>query len=215
MSRTYYFMVLLVVVASSVATWIAYPQLPAVVPTHWDIHNQVNGYSPKWSLFLFGPGLMLVIVVLFYFLPWLSPKQFEVDSFKATYLHIMLIVVAMLAYFHAVILWTVTGHAVDVGRAITGGICLLFALLGNVLGKVRRNFYIGIRTPWALANERVWNATHRFAAKTFVIVGAAGLLLSIIGFSGWPVLTLVLVGPLAPVAYSLIFYKRLEKRGEL
>ena len=215
MTRTYYWIAVLLAVASFIATWILYPQLPAVVPTHWDIHNQVNGYSPKWSLFVFGPGLMLAIIVVFYFLPWLSPKTFEVDSFRATYLHIMLIIVAMLAYFHGVILWMVSGHATNVGRAIIGGVCLLFALLGNVMGKVRRNFYIGIRTPWALANERVWNATHRFAAKTFVIVGLTGLLLSIIGFTGWPVLILVMVGPLAPVAYSLVFYKQLEKRGEL
>ena len=147
MTRAYFLIAAFLVVASAVATLIVYPQLPSLVPTHWDIHNQVNGYSPKWTLFVFGPGFMAGMIVLFYFLPWLSPKHFEVDSFRATYLHIMLIIVAMCGYFQAVILWAGVGHAMDVGRAIVGGISLLFALLGNVLGKVRRNLYIGVRTP--------------------------------------------------------------------
>jgi uncharacterized membrane protein len=215
MTRIYFPIAALLVVASFVATLFVYPQLPNLVPTHWDLHNQVNGYSPKWTLFLFGPGLMAGMIVLFYFLPWLSPKQFEVDTFRSTYLHIMLIIVAMFGYFQAVILWTGVGHAMDVGRAIVGGLCLLFALLGNVLGKVRRNFYIGVRTPWALANERVWNATHRFAAKTFVAGGVVGLVLTLTGMTGWPAFAALMAGALAPVAYSLVFYKQLERRGEL
>jgi uncharacterized membrane protein len=92
---------------------------------------------------------------------------------------------------------------------------LFCALLGNVMGKVRRNFYVGVRTPWALANERVWNATHRFAAKTFVAAGVIGLALTLLGFTGWPVFVLLMAGLLAPVAYSLVFYKQLERRGQL
>jgi uncharacterized membrane protein len=215
MTRAYFLIAALIVLATFVATLVAYPQLPNFVPTHWNVHNQVNGYSPKWALFLLGPGMMLAIAVLFYFLPWLSPKQFEVDTFRATYLQVMVIIIAMLAYFHGVILWTGVGHAMDVGRAIIGGTCLLFALLGNLLGKVRRNFYIGVRTPWALANERVWNATHRFAAKTFVASGMIGLIVTLLGFAGWPVFILLIVGGAAPVAYSLIFYKQLERRKQL
>lgn len=215
MTRSYFLIAALIVLASFVATLVVYPQLPNVVPTHWDAHNQVNGYSPKWALFLLGPGVMIAMIALFYFLPWLSPKQFEVDTFRSAYLQVMVMLVAMLAYLHAVILWTSLGHAADVGRAIVGGICLMFALFGNVMGNVRRNFYIGIRTPWALANERVWNATHRFAAKTFVSIGVIGLLMTLLGFWGWPVFILLMIGGVAPVAYSLVFYKQLERRKQL
>jgi immunity protein, SdpI family len=215
MTRPYFLLAASIVLVSFIATLIIYPQLPNFVPTHWDIHNRVNGYSPKWALFLMGPGMMLPIIVVFYYLPWLSPKQFEVESFRGISLQIMVVLVAMLAYFQAVILFTVSGHRVDVGRAILGGVCSLFALLGNVMGKLRRNFYLGIRTPWALANERVWNATHRFAAKTFVAVGLTGLLLILFGITGWPVLIVLIAGPAAPVVYSLMFYKQLERRREL
>jgi uncharacterized membrane protein len=215
MSGKYYLVGLLLTAAVLVATVLAYPHLPSYVATHWNMDNQPDGYSAKWALFLIGPGLMAGVMLLMYFLPWLSPKNFEVDSFRSTYLQIMLILVSMVAYFYAVLLWAGAGHALNVGRAILGGVCLLIAMLGNLMGKVRRNFYIGVRTPWALANERVWNATHRFAAKTLVAGGLAGLALTAVGVGGRPVLAVLLAGALVPVAYSLFFYKQLERRGEL
>ena len=66
-------------------------------------------------------------------------------------------------------------------RSLMGALFLFLILIGNVLGKVKRNFYIGVRTPWTLASEKVWYATHRFAAKAFVIAGLLGVLSVIFG----------------------------------
>ena len=104
---------------------------------------------------------------------------------------------------------------IDTNRAIEGGVCLLIAVLGNVMGKVRRNFYVGIRTPWTIANEQVWNATHRFAAKTMFAGGVLGLIAAILRAPFWLPIGLVMAGALVPAVYSLVFYKRLERRGEL
>ena len=215
MTGKYYLIAILLTAAVLVATVVAYPHLPSTVPTHWNLRNQADGYSAKWTLFLIGPGLMAGITLLWRFLPWLSPRNFEVDSFRSTYFQIMLIMVSLLAYFNAVVLWVGVGYTLNVGRAIVGGLCLLFALLGNLLGKVRRNFYIGVRTPWALANERVWNATHRFAAKTFVAGGLVGLALTAVGLQGRAVFVVLLAAALIPAVYSLALYKQLERRGEL
>lgn len=215
MTYRYYLVGILLTAAVFLTTLIAYPHLPSVVPTHWNLKGQANDYSAKWVLFLAGPGVMAGFVVFFRCLSWLSPRQWEVDSFKITYLYIMLVLLAMMAYFHAIVLWVGLGHPIHSGRAFMGGICLVFALLGNVLGKVRRNFYIGVRTPWALANQRVWNATHRFAAKTFVVGGLLGLALTLAGRSSWPTLVSLLSAALIPPIYSLVFYKQLERRGEL
>jgi uncharacterized membrane protein len=215
MTRKYYWIGILLTGAVLATILIAYPHLPDRVPTHWDMEGRANDYSAKWMLFLFGPGFMAGTMLLFYFLPWLSPKQWQVDTFRSTYLYIMVVMISMLAYFTDVSLWVALGHAANVDRAIIGGVCLLFALLGNVMGKVRRNFFIGVRTPWALANERVWNATHRFAAKTFVLGGVIGLILTAFGVKGWPPFVALMAGALFPVVYSLVVYKQLERRGEL
>ncbi len=214
-SKYYYLVGILLTATALVATVLAYPQLPKSIATHWDIHGQPNGYSPKWALYLLGPGLMAGVILLMYCLRWLSPKYFELESFQSTYLQVMLISVGMFAYIYAAILWAGVGHPLNVSRAIIGGVCSLFALLGNVMGKIRRNFYIGVRTPWALANEQVWNATHRFAAKTFVVGGLTGLALTAAGLDGWMAFVALTAGALVPVVYSLVFYKQLGRSREL
>jgi uncharacterized membrane protein len=214
-NRSYYVAAAVIILATLAGILVEYSKLPPMVPVHWGIHGQVNGWGPKWSLFLYGPGLMCMIVALFAALPWLSPKRFEVDSFRSTYLYIMVIAVAMMAYINILIVASALGIKLDVGRAVEGGVCLLILLLGNVLGKVRRNFYMGIRTPWTLANDRVWNATHRLGAKTFFTAGLLGLIALVLRAPFWLPIAAILAAALVPAIYSLVFYKQMERRGEL
>jgi len=215
MTRKYVVIGVLLIAAILLATAICYPDLPSRIPRHWDIHGRINGYWPKWTLFVADPLIMILTLAIFAVLPWLSPKQFEVDSFRTTSMQIMLIILVIIAYVHVLILCAALSANLSVNRALMGGICLGFALLGNLIGKVRRNFYLGIRTPWTLANERVWNATHRFAAKTFFVSGLVGLLGAVVRAPFIFSLVAIGVGTLAPVLYSLVFYKQLEARGEL
>lgn len=214
MTRRVFILEILLILAALAATAVAWPHLPAMVPTHWNLQGQADGFSPRVHLFLFGPGIMAVVMLSTWLLPWLSPRRFEVDTFSGTYRQVMLMVFLLIAFIQEFMLWSAFGHPVSSGRALIGGVCLFIALIGNLMGKVRRNFFIGVRTPWTLASERVWNATHRFAGKTMVAGGLLGLALSILGLESWPIFAL-LGGALAPVVYSLVVYKQLERRGEL
>jgi uncharacterized membrane protein len=214
-NQTYYLAAAVVILATVIGIAVAYPKLPDQVPMHWNAHGQVNGWGPKWSLFLYGPAMMTGIALLFAALPWLSPKKFEVDSFRSTCLFIMIVIVGMMAYVHILIVINGLGAPFDMSRAVEGCICLMITLLGNVLGKVRRNFFMGIRTPWTLANERVWNATHRLAAKTFFAGGLVGLIAVIFRAPFWLPIGLLLIAALVPAIYSLVFYKQLERQGQL
>ena len=84
-----------------------------------------------------------------------------------------------------------------------------------MIGKVCKNFYIGIRVPWTLASDRVWNDTHRLAAWVMVAVGVIGFLLVIAGASPIVAIGLLIGSMLIPVVYSFIHYKSLERRGTL
>jgi uncharacterized membrane protein len=215
MTRKYFIVCFALIIACLLVTALLFPHLPSRIPMHWNTRGQVDGYGPRWSLFLISPGIMLGILGLFAVLPWLSPRQFEVEPFRSTYLYIMLVIVAFQAYVHALILWSAVTGQVTIHKAIMGGVCLLIALLGNVMGKVRRNFYIGIRTPWTIADERVWNATHRLGGRAMFVGGLAGLALAFAGAKLWVVMATLIASVLMPAIYSLVYYKQLERRGEL
>jgi uncharacterized membrane protein len=215
MTRKYFAVGFALLAISLVATAIVYPHLPSQIPTHWNTRGEVDGYGARWTLFLYLPGLMLGLLGLFAILPWLSPRRFEVDTFRSTYLYIMVVMLAFVVYVHGVMMWGALKGRLEMPKAILGGVCLLFALLGNVLGKVQRNFYIGIRTPWTIAEERVWNATHRLAAKTFVLGGLVAFVLALAGLPWWVPFAALMAGAFIPAIYSLVYYKQLERRGEI
>jgi uncharacterized membrane protein len=131
----------------------------------------------------------------------------------------MALVQFLLLYIHCLLIWTSLHPDAVNARMLLGGTFVFFALLGNVMGRVRRNFWVGIRTPWTLASDKVWNATHRLGAWLFF---AAGVIGAILVFGGanlvWCTVVLlagIFMAAIIPVVYSLILYKRLEREGRL
>ncbi|MFQ3592353.1 MAG: SdpI family protein [Gemmataceae bacterium] len=191
---------------------------PERVPTHWGIDGQPDAFTPREALLPWlwlMPGVLLGLLLLSRVLPWLSPKNFDLETFRPTYEYIFFLVALLLVYLHLVILLAQMEWLQDLGRWLLAGLCGLFASLGNVLGKVRKNFFVGIRTPWTLASDTVWEATHRLGAWCFVAGGLLGLLLLLTPLHPMWVMLLVLLVPLVPVAYSLWLYKRLQAQGRL
>jgi uncharacterized membrane protein len=219
MTRLYFTMCVALIIAAFVISALAFPNLPPQVPVHWNIHGQVDGYgSPAFTAF-FVPSIMVALMLLLWALPWLSPKQFEIDSFRGVYWLIAFIILAFVAYSQGLMLWSGFGHRIDVVRALLAGVLIMFGIMGNVMGKVRRNFWVGVRTPWTLANDRVWNDTHRLAGRLFV--GVAVLLIPLL-FTSVPVEALLMIVVLAivhaaiiPAVYSAVHYKSLQARGQL
>ena len=215
MTRVYYVVAVILVAAALGASLVFNPLLPETVPIHWNLHGEIDGYGHKTQALLLMPAIMLGMIGLFRMLQWLSPRHFEVDSFRATWLYIMVLLVGFFGYLHGAILWSARSGTVDPTRTFFGGIFLLFAFLGNVLGRVRRNFWIGVRTPWTLASERVWNDTHRLAARLFFGVGLLGAVAVFFGVPFLASFALLAIIVMVPVVYSLVLYKRLERRGEV
>ncbi|MFO0957213.1 MAG: DUF1648 domain-containing protein [Isosphaeraceae bacterium] len=213
-NRTCWIVGFALVAIAWIATAAIYPNLPERLPTHWNARGEVDGYGDRaWAAFAMPAG-MAAMLGLFAALPWLSPKRFSVADFRNTSLQIMLVVLGLFAYMQILTLYTGLKGGVDAARALVGGMMLFFAALGNLMGKVRRNFYIGVRTPWTIASERVWNDTHRLAAWTWVAGGLAG---SALAWAGYLIGATVMLAPLVlvPVVYSFVHYKALEKRGQL
>jgi len=198
-----------IVLAMAALTAFLYASVPPTIAVHWDIHGNVNGYGARG--FLFGEVLMMAAVLLLWIvLPRVSPQRFTVDTFTDTYWRIGLIVTGLLAFIQCMLLWAALSPAAPMERWLAGGIAVFIGLLGNVMGKVRRNFWIGIRTPWTLASDRVWYATHRMAAYTMVGSAVLALAALLLGLPVWLCIVLPVGGTLLPAAYSLLLYRRIE-----
>ena len=214
MKLRYFSLCGLILLAAVVAFFWYLPDLPARVPIHWGADGNINGWGSPWTLLIF-PAIMLFNMALFAALPSLSPQRFSLESFQSTCFFIMLIITALMGYIFSLVLYAALGNEMNITRAVLGGVSVLIILLGNVLGKLRRNFFVGIRTPWTLASERVWYATHRLAGKLAFIAGLACLVITLTRFSLWAWMTALIVGLLYPAVYSFIYYKQLERQGEL
>jgi uncharacterized membrane protein len=191
--------------------------LPEKIPTHWGITGQPDAWMSTidpWAFLLF-PLIMVAMLALIFVLPWLSPRKFDLDRFRGTFHYIMFLLIALMAYLHFAALLGGLQKWVNPNSLVFAGLFLLFALLGNVLGKVQRNFYVGVRTPWTLASEAVWVRTHRLAAWLFTAAGVVGFVLLVAGVPFYFSLAGVLVAALVPVIYSLLLYKYLERQGRL
>ncbi|HLK15683.1 MAG TPA: SdpI family protein [Fimbriimonadaceae bacterium] len=200
---------ILVVLASAGYSGYMAGHLPAIVPVHWNIEGKPDGYGPASTNLWLMPGIEAGMVLLTLLLPVLSPKRYEVTRFAKTYGYLMLLVTVMMAALHFVILNTAAGAKLDIGRAMLTILFGFFALIGNVLGKVKQNFYVGIRTPWTLADGRVWDATHREASHWWLVGGIAGLLLGLAGVPFSYLFVFLMAMTLTPVARSFVFYRRI------
>ncbi len=190
------------VAASWILVILFYHRLPNPVPVHWTLSGQVNGTMAKpWgALFpaLLMTGLWLVLSIL----PAISPHGFRMDSFRKTWQLLIVLALAFLLFSEIIVFLEASGAHLSLGRLVPAAIGILLIGLGNFMGKLRKNFFVGIRTPWTLANDTVWYKTHRLGAWIFVI---GGLMFIGQGIWKWPVAIQILtitVMVVVPVVYS-------------
>ena len=206
---------LVVIILSFIVGAYFYPSLPARVPIHWNASGQVDNYGSK----LFGafglPTISLGIYILFIILPYIDPKRKNYDSFKSTYQLFKYIMIVFFLAMQVVTLLIDVGVAIEMSIFIQIMISLLFIIMGNVMGKLKHNYFVGIKTPWTLADERVWRKTHRLAGPLWVIGGILNVILSLMGLSrSISFIFILIIIVIVPVAYSYAVYKNMDYKKE-
>lgn len=189
------------------------PVLPARVPTHWNGQGRIDGYMTPWRALGTMASLLAMLAVLTVALPAISPRRYAIASFAAAYSLIMLAVQGVVFVVTLGILLNGSGWHLDMPRLAMLAVGVLLMVLGNYMGKLRPNFFAGIRTPWTLASAAVWERTHRLAGWVYVLAGAVLIVFGLAGaVAGWMLMSVVLAAALIPVAYSYFSYRRLEGR---
>lgn len=202
---------LLIVAAAFIATAVVYPRLPARIPTHWDMSGHPNEWSGRmwgaWALPVFLLGMWALVRIL----PRIDPRASNYAKFGGTFEAIIDSIMLFMLALHLVVLRASLGYAVDMQRITPIGLGVLLIVIGNLLPRTRSNWFLGIRTPWTLSSDRVWEKTHRFGGRMFV---AGGILITIAGFAWVQWAQRVLFVVMTVVAFSVLIYSYLEWKRE-
>jgi uncharacterized membrane protein len=153
------------------AVW-AWPQLPDRIPIHWNVRGEVDGWGSRFAGLLGLPLATLGLYLLMRFLPFVDPGRRNYESFTRAFAAIRLTLVLFMATIYAVMLRAAFGHVVAMGTIMFLAMGVLFIVLGNFMGKLRPNWFVGVRTPWTLSSRLSWDKTHRLAGWLFVLMGA-------------------------------------------
>lgn len=188
-----------------------YERLPNLMPSLWNTHGEITGRIAKPMGPLLLPATHLLAVLFLIIVPSVDPGSLREPATRRFYPLAVAIVSGFLAFATACVFAASLGSSLSVPHVLLGGLGASLALIGNYLGKIPKNYVVGIRTPWTLSSDYVWERTHRFAAPLFVVGGLALLLHSMLqdealnpAFVG----TIMVVTFLAPYFHSYAVWKR-------
>lgn len=161
--------------AFALAAW-ALPHQPARLPTHWGPDGQPDAWgSAAQALFLL-PGLLLPAALLVLFV-----GQRTAQGRNAAGTGTVSVGLGLLALIQTAAL----AFGWETNRALLASLGLLFALIGNVMGRARPSAFVGLRTPWVYLSRRAWHASQRRSGVWFVGLGVSLLLAALLVPTPW------------------------------
>ena len=198
--------ILFIILLSFVVSICFYPHMPDKVATHFNEKMEADGYSGKFFGTFVMPISIIIIALFFLFIPRIDPLKKNYDKFKNYYEGLVLVVLIFIFAIHVwMLLWNV-GIKINFFFSVLMG--LMFFYLGFFCENAKRNWFAGIRTPWTLSNDNVWEKTHKVGGKLMKIAGI------IIMFGAFfdEYHDYFFLGPIIIVAVITIIYSYVEYR---
>jgi len=183
-------------------------KLPDQVATHWNFEGQADGFGSKYQALFLIPAITLLIFVFINYLPRISVHKKNIEGFKY-FAGLKLSLVIFFAFIYLATLLPHSGYEYNIGKLIMVGVAVLLFYIGFIMKDIKKNYFIGFRTPWTLANDKVWKRTHEVGSVWFRV--AAVLMLLNIFFSvkySWVFILPILVVTVGIVVYSYLIYKK-------
>ncbi|NLC07818.1 MAG: SdpI family protein [Syntrophomonadaceae bacterium] len=202
----------LLLIGTLIAGIIIYPSLPDQVPSHWNFKGEVDAHSSREFGAFMLPLINIGMYLMMLFLPLIDPKRDNYARFAGAYRFLRCALAIFMTAIYAITILSALGYQINTGLVVKAFVALLFMLIGNFMGQMRHNYFVGIKNPWTLANEEVWQATHRFSGKLWVIGGLITLLLAPVQ-ALWGVylfFTVIVILVVLPMVYSYLLFRRLS-----
>ncbi len=213
-TKTTSIIVVILIAMAVLAGVLLWNQLPEQMASHWNANDEVDGYISKfWGVFLM-PLITLGMFGLFIALPNMDPLKANIASFRGAFNLFIVIITVFMLYIHGLTLaWSLGYQGFKISAAMLPFLGILFMYIGYLLKQAKRNFFIGIRTPWTLSSDSVWDKTHQLGSVLFIVSGALAFVGSFFGgMTAFFMLFVPLMGStLALVTYSYILYRNETK----
>jgi uncharacterized membrane protein len=190
-----------------VTTW---PVAADRVPVHWNAAGEIDRYGSKAMGLLLPPLIGLGLYLLLLFAPRVDPGRANYANFSDTYLVIRTAVLGTVALFYGVACLSARGRSVSMEVVAPLAVGTLFVVLGSVMGKIRPNWFVGIRTPWTISSKDAWVRTHRLGGWLFLALGLAFIVngLTARRWTGEWIVGAVLAMVVILFAYSYFVWRR-------
>ncbi len=208
-------LVLILIAAAVLAGALFWDQLPESMASHWNENDQVDGYMSKfWGVWMM-PLMVLGMFGIFLLVPVIDPLKANIAKFRNIFNLLILLITAFMLYIHGLTLAWNLGYEFRMSSAMLPFMGILFVFMGYMLRQAKRNWFIGIRTPWTLSSDTVWDKTHQLGSVLFIASGVLAFLGAFFGGTIAMYLTLIpmLGSALFVVIYSFVLYQR-EMKGQ-
>lgn len=206
--------VLVLIAVAVTAGALLWNQLPEQMASHWNVDDEVDGYMPKfWGVFLM-PVVTLGMFGLFLLLPNVDPLKANIAKFRGAFNLFILLITVFMLYIHGLTMaWSLGYRNFRMSAAMLPFLGALFIFIGYMLRQAKRNFFIGIRTPWTLSSDTVWDKTHQLGSILFIASGALAILGSFLGGTAafWLLFIPLIGSTLFLVVYSYVLYRNETK----
>ena len=193
--------------ALAAASWGATPDR---LPVHWGLNGNPDRWGGKFEGLMLMPLVALGIYVLMLFIPRIDPGHANYASFGSTYYTLRLLVLLVTTTLQVCVVLSARGHAVDMNTVVPLILGATFVLIGNLFGKLRPTWFVGIRTPWTLSSKESWMRTHRAGGPLFMAFGVIFMATALF-HTPWlfpAAVGLSMVGVLGLIVYSYTVWKR-------
>lgn len=208
-TRTTIFTSITLIAIAVLAGLLLWDRLPDPMPGHWNAAGEIDGYISKfWGVFLI-PIISIALTGLFLIIPRIDPLKANIAQFRAAFNWFIVVFMAYMLYVYALTLVAALGTPFNMTLMLLPAVGLLFIGVGYLMSGAKRNFFIGIRTPWTLSSDTVWDKTHKLGSRLFMLGGVVTILCAFLGESGiWIMLVAMLGASFVPIVYSYVLYQR-------
>lgn len=209
-----YLILYIVAIIPVILTVIFYSRLPESYPIHWNIYGEIDRYGSRSSS-LITAFIPMFIIIMMQAVPKVDPKKRNYEYFKGSYYNFQLMFVVLMGLLHLLTMFTSIGYEViKVDSGVKLIIAVLFTVIGNMMPKFKHNYFIGIRTPWTLANEDVWFATHRIGGKLWFYGGLLMIILSFVSgeLSAIAYFSIIFISVIYAFIFSYLKYRKLSMK---